>query len=573
MVCLIGALIAATAIMASYQAREQARTDNERSVLAQHDIAHLETALSQWFTTIDLFFNAQQAYLASGIAKQSSQMQNIIDLIEVQLASKMDDATIFEALHQRIELISKSVSKAAITENLSGSAWNAVIDQVDENSIEVVTAVELISEWADIHAKSSQTIFESKDLWFNIVVQFSLANYLFLVFIVWRWANSNIVSPIERLISQTREAEQLIENISEQNFNFKLKKGPKEVKRLSEGLQKFVDSLQESRRNVQRRNQTIEQQAHELQLQMEALKETRLQLVQSEKMASVGQLAAGVAHEINNPVGFISSNLATLQEYIEDIKRLIAKQNECIDIVKEKDSDNEVISGLEDLRDDIGVDFILDDVDNLLLESIDGANRVRKIVEDLSEFTHVNSQDKIEEDINILLDRTTNLLNAQLGDDIQVIREFSELKTVTAEGGKLGQLFANLISNAIEAIEAKGQITLRTTQLEQSVQIDIVDTGRGIAEDKMATIFDPFYTTKDIGEGTGLGLHIAQSIVESHGGQLKASSESGKGTTLTVTLPATGSLGDIDDVGGIGSHALPETADTDDTNKPQLKAV
>jgi signal transduction histidine kinase len=185
----------------------------------------------------------------------------------------------------------------------------------------------------------------------------------------------------------------------------------------------------------------------------------------------------------------------------------------------------------------------------------------------------VNSQDKIEEDINILLDRTTNLLNAQLGDDIQVIREFSELKTVTAEGGKLGQLFANLISNAIEAIEAKGQITLRTTPLEQSVQIDIVDTGRGIAEDKMATIFDPFYTTKDIGEGTGLGLHIAQSIVESHGGQLKASSESGKGTTLTVTLPATGSLGGIDDVGGIDGHALPETADTHDTNKPQLKAV
>ncbi len=543
MVCLGGALVAAGLILASYQSRESARDVNEQSVLVLRDIAHLETALSQWFTTVDLFFNAQQSYLASGIERQSLQIRNIVDMIEQQLAPQLEDASVFEVLDTNVDLISSRVASSAY-EDATGPAWNKSITIVDDASIEVVTMVETVAEWAAVHAETSRSALERKDLWFNIAIQFSLLNYLLIVYVVWRWANGNIVSPIERLINQTDYASELIENRSEASFDFKLKRGPLEVRKLSDALQDFVDRLQESRQRVQRRNQTIEQQTIELQQQMEALKATRMQLVQSEKMASVGQLAAGVAHEINNPVGFIASNLGTLNDYAKDLGTLVKQQQQCIEQLAENTGDDQKAQSLIDqvlaLQDELGLDFILGDLEDLLNESIEGTARVKRIVEDLSEFSHVNAVDKVEENINALLDRTVNLAGAEFKEGVVINKDYCDDAIVIAEGGKLGQLFFNLIANAAAATDEKGTITLRTTVKDNEVIAHIVDDGCGIPEDKLATIFDPFYTTKDIGEGTGLGLHIAQSIARTHGGNLSVSSKEGLGTRFTVSLPVAG---------------------------------
>lgn len=545
LVCLLGALLAATSILASYQSREDARKNNELSVLALRDVAHLETALSQWFTTIDLFFNAQQAYLASGIAKQSTQLQNIVDLIQLQLAPQLDDKLIFTVLDDNVRDISTMVMAASLSQGAAGVEWNTLINRVDDKSIAVVTSVELMTEWAEAKATTTASKFKQRELWFKIITQISLLNYLFVLFVVWRWANSNIVSPIEKLIAQTSAAEQLIERVDEQSFNFKLREGPLEIRLLSDGLQRFIDSLQESRQRVQRRNQTIEQQTLELQVQMEALKETRMQLVQSEKMASVGQLAAGVAHEINNPVGFISSNLTTLQEYIVDIEKLIVKQKQCIEQFADQgnnsDQANTAIGELLAMQEKLGLDDMLADLNDLVDESIDGAGRVKKIVDDLSDFTHVNATSTVSENINDLLDRTLTLASNEIKTGTQIVKEYGDIKPVIADGGKLGQLFFSLVSNAGYAVEGNGEIILRTAMIDNNkVRVDIIDNGCGIPEAKLATIFDPFYTTKDVGKGTGLGLHIAQSIAETHGGKIKASSEVDVGTMLTVILPIKG---------------------------------
>lgn len=275
----------------------------------------------------------------------------------------------------------------------------------------------------------------------------------------------------------------------------------------------------------------------ELSSSLDRLKEAQSQLVQSEKMASVGQLAAGVAHEINNPVGFISSNLGTLKEYIQDIVGVLKKQQSFLNSLAK---DTTGLAEIEELRETVDLEFILDDIDGLVKESIDGTQRVRKIVSDLSEFSHVNSPDLVEENINALLDKTLNLAWNELKYKAEVNKDYGDIPTVICNGGKFGQVFLNLMINAAHAIEDKGYITLRTKTVDSYVQVEIEDTGKGISEADLAKIFDPFFTTKDIGNGTGLGLHIVQDVINKHGGTIKVSSEVGVGTAFSIRLPCSG---------------------------------
>jgi two-component system NtrC family sensor kinase len=297
-------------------------------------------------------------------------------------------------------------------------------------------------------------------------------------------------------------------------------------------------------KELEAHGEQVAEQKEKLQKKVEELQQTRSQLVQSEKMAAVGQLAAGIAHEINNPVGFISSNLGSLNEYLVDIQQVLTKQTECIGkLLVGSEPGNETVKELSELKQQVGLAFILSDIDQLLSDSIEGTHRVKNIIADLSEFSHADGPELAREDINQLIDKTINVAWNELKYKAEVEKEFGELPLVLCNGGKLAQAFLNLLVNAAQAIESRGVITLRSGQDGSMIWAEVEDTGSGIPDHMVSKIFDPFFTTKEVGKGTGLGLHMVQSVIDSHGGTVSVSSEVGKGTLFHLTLPVDGVFG------------------------------
>lgn len=269
-------------------------------------------------------------------------------------------------------------------------------------------------------------------------------------------------------------------------------------------------------------------------LEEELLERRRLesQLVQSEKMASLGQLAAGIAHEINNPIGFIMSNLGTLEEYLSVLKRLILLYGNADNKTETKIKEEVLlIHEQEDLN------FILEDVDNLLMESKEGINRVKEIVQNLKSFSRVDEGELKETDINECIETTLKIVWNEIKYNCQVFKEYGDLPIICAYSGLLNQVFMNLLVNAAQAIPEQGEIHIHTELVDKAIMIRILDTGEGIPEDKLSQIFDPFFTTKPVGKGTGLGLSIVYGIIQKHHGTISVESELQKGTIFTITLP------------------------------------
>ena len=258
------------------------------------------------------------------------------------------------------------------------------------------------------------------------------------------------------------------------------------------------------------------------------------------KADSINLIAAGIAHEMNNPLGFVSSNLMTLQEYAESLKKILMQQQYII----ERLSTQKTLSIIEimALDNDDEINYILGDVENLINESMTGIARMQNIIEDLSEVSPFELLDTSDEDVNKVLDSTLCKLDMSLSQNIQLVKDYDELLTTKVSTNKLNQAFLAIINNAVQAVhargnEVKGEIILRTTQLQRHIRIDVIDNGCGIPEEKLTTIFNPFYTTRNVGEGIGLGLHMAKNVAESHGGALSVSSRVGMGTVFTVILP------------------------------------
>jgi signal transduction histidine kinase len=256
------------------------------------------------------------------------------------------------------------------------------------------------------------------------------------------------------------------------------------------------------------------------------------QLLQAEKMASIGQLAAGVAHEINNPIGYVHSNLGTLRDYVSSLLALLdayasATQSDGIDRPE-----------LTRLRERLDIEFIVGDLPNLLDESREGIERVTKIVQDLKEFSHVGRDEKPRAvDLHKGLDSTLNIVWNDLKYKVQLDKHYGDLPLVECHPSELNQVFMNLLINAGQAIVERGTITLTTGVDEDVVWVSIADSGCGIAKDAQQRIFEPFFTTKPIGRGTGLGLAIAYRIVAKHNGRIEVQSRVGGGSTFRVVLP------------------------------------
>ena len=276
-----------------------------------------------------------------------------------------------------------------------------------------------------------------------------------------------------------------------------------------------------------------EEKAQQQQL-IQRLEEAQNQLLQSEKMAAIGQLAAGVAHEINNPVGFIFSNLQTLQEYLQKMGKYIDLLGKIIDKVPQ----NTLHAMKADYVQRNQLEMVLSDCPELVAESLEGADRVMAIVKSLKEFSHVDSTDWQEADITQGIESTLRILSNELKYKAEVVRHYApDLPHIYCQPMQLNQVFMNLLVNAAQAIETFGKIEVSVREVDNALEIKVQDSGSGIAPEHLKRIFEPFFTTKPVGKGTGLGLSLSYSIIHRHQGQIKVTSELGKGTCFTLHLP------------------------------------
>lgn len=291
----------------------------------------------------------------------------------------------------------------------------------------------------------------------------------------------------------------------------------------------------------QQAEQLLEDKSRELYTSMQTLEQTlddlkasQNQLVQTEKMASLGVLAAGVAHEINNPIGYITSNFNSLQEGLKYIQSFIADMQPSI----EEEVDAEKIKNLwQQLLKKYDLVYLLEDFIDLSKETSEGLARVKQIVADLRAFTREDKAEKSRVDINDILRGSINILENQTKYHANIVTKLTEIPTVMGFAGKLSQVFTNLISNANQAVDDNGTIHIFTEKADDGIRISVQDNGHGISEDNMKNLFTPFFTTKPIGEGTGLGLSISHGIIEEHGGEILVSSKIDVGTMFTVLIP------------------------------------
>jgi signal transduction histidine kinase len=280
---------------------------------------------------------------------------------------------------------------------------------------------------------------------------------------------------------------------------------------------------------LRKHNQRLEQRVEE---DVKALEQAELQLIQSEKMAAMGQLVAGVAHEINNPVGFVGSNLVTLEKYLANIFALLNGYEQA------RAGGEAASAALDKLCQDVDVKFLHNDIAALLHESKEGISRVRKIVLDMKDFARTGDVAWQWSDLHRGIDSTLNIVWNELKYKCTVTKRYGDLPQIKCLPSQLNQVFMNLLVNAAQAIETRGEIIITTERVgDDAVRISFCDTGAGIPPDILAHIFDPFFTTKPVGKGTGLGLSISKGIIERHQGKIEVSSEAGKGTTFVITLP------------------------------------
>ncbi len=264
----------------------------------------------------------------------------------------------------------------------------------------------------------------------------------------------------------------------------------------------------------------------------EQLKTTQTQLVAAEKMASLGQLTAGIAHEINNPVNFISGNLHPLRTDIEDLLELVDAYRKA---VLEKGLETEMRE-VKEREEDLDIQYLKEEIEDLLVGIEEGANRTTEIVSGLRNFARLDNEEYKRFNLHQGLDSTLALLRSHL-EGIEILRDYADVPEVECYPGKLNQVFMNILTNALQAMPSGGMVNLTTRQAGDEVEICIRDTGMGMDEETLNRIFEPFFTTKDVGEGTGLGMSISHGIIRQHHGRIEASSQVGQGTEVRITLP------------------------------------
>jgi len=331
----------------------------------------------------------------------------------------------------------------------------------------------------------------------------------------------------------TQQMSSLLRNFEAKQFlDMKVQQRTAEVVNQKKEIENINEELKQQKEELQTTNEILENQKEELQKTLERLKFAQSQLVQSEKMASLGQLVAGIAHEINNPVTFISAGVESLNTNLEEVRQVL-------DIYHRITPRNvaEKIKEIEDLKGKIDYNEALREIGNLIDSIKHGTERTSEIVRGLRTFSRLDEDVLKVANIHEGLDSTLILLRNKYKQRIEIEKHYGNIPEIECYPGQLNQVFMNILSNAIDAIDDKGTITISTVKSNDKVQVSIKDTGRGIPENIRTRIFEPFFTTKEVGHGTGLGLSISHGIIEKHKGKIKVISEVEKGSEFVISLP------------------------------------
>lgn len=395
------------------------------------------------------------------------------------------------------DLLGENATEKAIA-LLNGEAQ----DVFDNFSADLAALVNVNKKNSSEAARRAEVAFQSAR---SITRTLSVGTILFSAFLV-AWLARFIAVPVQKLV----EAAQ---GVAGGNLNVHLSIDSKdEIGNLAKSFNQMTASLREARERMQN---------------------TQVQLVQSEKMASLGQLTAGVAHEINNPVNFVSANVGPLRRDISELFAVLAQYEEIVATQQLQEKFQDV----EKLKQKLDFPYLKDEINNLLDGVQEGAQRTSEIVKGLRNFTRLDEDDRKPADINQGIESALLMLKHQLKNRVEVIKEFGALPPVMCYPGKMNQVFLNLLANASQAIAGKGQIIIKTFSDGEIVTISIRDTGMGMTPEVKKHIFEPFFTTKPVGEGTGLGLPITYGIIEAHDGNVEIYSEPGKGSEFVITLP------------------------------------
>lgn len=317
------------------------------------------------------------------------------------------------------------------------------------------------------------------------------------------------------------------------NANLEIERKNRELEKRQEEILLQSEEILQANEEVIATNENLEIRTQELQYTLENLKLAQTQLIQSEKMASVGVLTAGIAHELNNPINFVSGNVKPLRRDIEDIFAIIEKYESIIKSSKLTDT----FSDVDAFKDNIDYSLLMKEIIGLLEGIEEGANRSSTIVKGLRSFSRLDEEKLQIYDIHEGIDSTLILLYNKIKSRITIRKEYGDIKDIECYPSKLKQVLMNILTNSIQAIEEKGEIVIQTISSDSGVKIVIKDNGRGMSKEVKEHIFEPFYTTKDVGKGTGLGLSISFGIIEEHHGSIDVLSEPGKGSEFIISLP------------------------------------
>jgi signal transduction histidine kinase len=375
----------------------------------------------------------------------------------------------------------------------------------------------------------------------TLAIGLSLFSYFFI--------RKTIAIPLEQLMSTVTEVEK-------GNYSPTIEvSGSPEFERFADLFRSMLQEIREKNNSLKEYSEMLEKKVEhrtaELQKSLEELKSAQKTIIQQEKMASIGKLAAGVAHEINNPTGFVIGNIVTLREYVDIFLIFYKETTELIGNIRElfdpnnkgedggilKAQINKIVGILDELRVNEDMTYIVEDIIPLLTEVDRGTERIKNIVQDLRDFSREDKNIFEKADINNGIENSIKIVWNKIKYKATIVKEMDPLPEVECNLLQLEQVFVNLLANAADSIDKKGEIRIRSRQIGSYVELIFSDNGSGMSPETSKRIFDPFYTTKEVGMGTGLGLSVSLGIIENHGGTINVDSNKGKGTDFIITLP------------------------------------
>ncbi|MFN8846990.1 MAG: ATP-binding protein [Bdellovibrionales bacterium] len=453
-------------------------------------------------------------YLEQVIDLNSTFLRRLKDRMKLELMLARETGQPILATHNRLQSLSKEFVRNVVTQKsdpffdieLKDNPYGVFFYPISWGDSRV---------WLALGASKSETktVLRNVNLAFISVLGMVIIFLTLTSFVISSW----ILKPLDELV----EALQSFES-QEQAITIPVKNDT-EIGLLTESFNQMFKKIWQARADLKKK-------VFELQSTNKELKDTQTRLVHSAKMVSLGQLVAGVAHELNNPIGFIFSNMTHLRDYSQ---RLI----ELVRIAESKPEE------LKRAKEQFEFDYIVQDMPKLITSCEDGAKRTKDIVLGLRNFSRLEEAKLNEIDIHKSLDTTLDLLQGEIKGRIQVYKNYDPVPKIYGYASQINQVLMNILSNAVHAIEGQGQLWLTTQHLkdlklkEGKVQISIQDSGQGMSQTVMEKIFDPFFTTKKVGQGTGLGLSISYGIIDNHGGEIQVKSEVGVGTEFVIVLP------------------------------------